>query len=183
MSKTLVQALNLLNMFGQLKIQLQRHIIAALQFASQNIPFSCAENLAAYYQQQFPDSSIAKNVFIGPTKMSYLVTYVLGPYINQMTIRDIVQGHSYSTLHFDETITAQVKKLIDLLVCYWSEVDNGVKIKYLISIICSHAKAPDVVTEILTSLEKLAIPLKLMLSLGMDEPNVNKPILKKNLMR
>ena len=42
-----------------------------------------------------------------------------------------------------------------------------------------HAKVPDVVAEILKSLEKLAIPLKLMLSLGMDGPNVNKSILDK----
>ena len=68
---------------------------------------------------------------------------------------------------------------MDLLVCYWSEVDNIVKIKCLTSIMFGHAKAPDVVTEILKSLEKLAIPLKLMLSLGMDGPNVNKSILNK----
>ena len=57
--------------------------------------------------------------------MSYLVTYALGPYFNQMTIRDIVQGHSYFTLHFDETITVQVKKQMGLLVSYWSELDNS----------------------------------------------------------
>ena len=96
-----------------------------------------------------------------------------------MTIKDIVQGNSYFTLHFDETITAQVKKQMDLLVCYWSEVDNRVKVTYLTSIMFSHAKVPDVVAEILKSLEKLAIPLKLMLSLGMDGPNVNKSILNK----
>ena len=56
-------------------------IIATFQFASQNIPFGCAENLAACYQQQFPDSSIAKNVSIGPAKMSYLVTYGLVKYM------------------------------------------------------------------------------------------------------
>ena len=68
---------------------------------------------------------------------------------------------------------------MDLLVHYWSEVDNRVKVTYLTSIMFSHAKVPDVVAEILKSLEKLAIPLKLMLSLGMDGPNVNKSILNK----
>ena len=62
---------------------------------------------------------------------------------------------------------------------YWSEVDSRVKIKYLMSFMFGHAKVPDVVTEILKSLEKLAIPLKLMLSLGMDRLNVNKSILNK----
>ena len=68
---------------------------------------------------------------------------------------------------------------MDILVCYWSEVDNTMKIKYLTSIIFGHAKAPDVGTEILKSLEKPAIPLKCIVSHGMDGPNVNKSILNK----
>ena len=42
-----------------------------------------------------------------------------------------------------------------------------------------HARAEDVVKEILCVLDKLAIPLRLMLSLGMDWPNVNKSIMHK----
>ena len=49
-------------------------IIPTLQFASQNVLFSCDENVAACYLEQFPDSSIAKNVKIEPTRISYLVT-------------------------------------------------------------------------------------------------------------
>ena len=68
---------------------------------------------------------------------------------------------------------------MDFPIYYWSEVDSGVKIKYLTSIMFGHAKAQDVVKEMLKALEKLAIPLKLMLSLGMDELNVNKSKLNK----
>ena len=42
-----------------------------------------------------------------------------------------------------------------------------------------HARAEDVLKEMLGVLDKLAIPLRLMLSLGMDEPNVNKSIMHK----
>ena len=42
-----------------------------------------------------------------------------------------------------------------------------------------HAKADTVVHEMLKTLEKSALPLKLVLSLGMDGPNVNKSILGK----
>ena len=103
---------------------------------------------------KFPDSSLAKNVTIGPTKMLYLVSYGLGPYFNQMTIKEMVDRHSYFTLHFDETVTAQVKNQMDYLLYCWSEVNSGVKIKYLASIIFGHAKAKDVVIEILKALEK-----------------------------
>ena len=51
--------------------------------------------------------------------------------------------------------------------------------RYLASIILGHAKADTVVHEMLKTLEKLSLPLKLVLSLGMDGPNVNKAILGK----
>ena len=68
---------------------------------------------------------------------------------------------------------------MDLLVYYCSELDSQVKINYLTSIMFGHAKAQDVVTGILKALEKLAIPLKLMLALGIDGVHVNKSILNK----
>ena len=49
----------------------------------------------------------------------------------------------------------------------------------LASIMLGHAKADTVVHEMLKTLEKLAFSLKLVLSLGMDGPNVNKSILGK----
>ena len=44
-------------------------IIATLHFAAQNLSFSSSQNLSILYQQQFPDSVIARNVKIGPNKM------------------------------------------------------------------------------------------------------------------
>ena len=46
-----------------------------------------------------------------------------------------------------------------------------------------HAKAADVVTEIMQVLENLSLPFKLMLSLGIDGPNVNKSILDEFLTK
>ena len=91
-------------------------IIATLQYADQNTPFASADNLGPCYQEQFTDSKIAKNVAIGASKMSYLVGYGLGPYFSELTVSNLVAGNSFFTLHFDETVTAQKKKQMDLLV-------------------------------------------------------------------
>ena len=154
-------------------------IIATLQYTDQNTPFASADNLGPCYQQQFPDSQIAKNVAVGPKKMSYVVGYGLGPYFTKLNVNNLVAGNSFFTLHFDETVTAQKRKQMDLLVHFWSEIHNEVKVKYLTSIMFGHAKAADVVMEIMQALENLSLPFKLMLSLGMDGPNVNKSILAK----
>ena len=46
--------------------------------------------------------------------------------------------------------------------------------KYLTSGMFGHARAEDVLKEMSGILDKLAIPLRLMLSLGMDGPSVKK---------
>ena len=116
-------------------------IIATLQHEGNNVPFSQAINLGACYQEQFLDSLIAKNVSFSPYKMSNLVGYGLGPYFTQQTIKELVDGNSFFTLHFDEAVTAQTNKKMDLLIWYWSETDHEVKVKYLTSIIFGTATA------------------------------------------
>ena len=61
------------------QMAVKAEIIAVLHFAAHNVSFGSAKNLPLCYQQQFPDSVIAKQVSIGPTKMSYMVSYGLGP--------------------------------------------------------------------------------------------------------
>ena len=102
-------------------------VIAALLFTSQNTPFTSAEGLPAIYQAHFPDSVIAKSVSLSATKMSYIVSYALGPYFIQRTIKEITEGCILCTPHFDETLSAQVKKQMDILLRYWSTKHQEVK--------------------------------------------------------
>ena len=46
---------------------------------------------------KFPDSAIAKHVSVGSKKMSYIVAYGLGPYFQQATVKEVIQGNSYFT--------------------------------------------------------------------------------------
>ena len=69
-----------------------------------------------------------------------MVAYGLGPFFQQKIVSDMIEGHSYFTPHFDETVSAQVKKHVDLLICYWSEKSNGIKVIYLSAIMLGHAK-------------------------------------------
>ena len=108
--------------------------------------------------------------------MSYIVGYGLGPYFTQETVKKLVNGNSYFTLQFDETVSAQVKKQMDLLVTYWPETSNEVKVKYLTSLMFGSATATIVVKEMMYVFKKLGVPIHLMVSLGMDDPNVNKSI-------
>ena len=98
------------NVWSVKDLATKAEIIAVLQFASQNTPFTSADGLPAISQAQFPDSVIAKSVFLSTMKMSYIVAYALDPYFIQRTVKEITEGCKFYTLHFDETLSAQVKK-------------------------------------------------------------------------
>ena len=69
-----------------------------------------------------PDSEIAKGVKMSHTKVPYVIGHGLGPYFPQKTVDDIL------TLYFDETTTSQIKKQLDILVRYYSDSHNEVRV-------------------------------------------------------
>ena len=92
------------NVWSVKDLETMAEITAALQFASQYTPFTSADGLPTIHQAQFPDSVIAKSVPVSATKMSYIVAYELGPYFIQRTVKEITEGCTFNTLHFDETL-------------------------------------------------------------------------------
>ena len=108
-----------------------------------------------------------------------MMAYGLRPFFTDKTIGELMEGQSYFMLHFNETLNAQVKKQMDVLVQFWSETHNEVRMKYLTSVMFGHTRAEDVVKEMLGVLDKLAISLRLMISLGLDRPSMNKSIMHK----
>ena len=124
-----------------------------------------------------PDSEIAKGVKMSRTKVSYVIGHGLGPYFLQKTVDDILNTpRTYFTLHFDETTISQIKKQIDILVRYYSDNHNEVRVRFLKAAVFGHAYAESVANELCETLQKFSLPWKYLLSLSSDGPNVNKAI-------
>ena len=124
-----------------------------------------------------PDSEIAKGVKMSHTKVSYVIGHGLGSYFLQKTVDDILNTpRTYFTLHFDETTTSQIKKQLDILVRYYSDNHNEVRVRFLKAAVFGHAYAESVANELCEMLQKFSLPLKYLLSLSSDGPNVNKAI-------
>ena len=110
------------------------------------------------------------------TKVSYVIGHGLGPYFLQKTVDDILNTPiTYFTLHFDET-TSQIKKQFDILVRFYSDNHNELRVRFLKAVGFGHAYAESVANELCETLQKFSLPLKYLLSLSSDGPNVNKAI-------
>ena len=125
----------------------------------------------------FPDSHIAQHMTMSRTKVAYIIGYGLGPYFLQKIIDDILRSpNTHYTIYIDETTTAQVKKQMDVLLSYFSDTDGKVKVRVLKAVVFGHAFAETVTDELQTTLQELGLPLKNLLSISSDGPNVNKAI-------
>ena len=91
-------------------------IIAALQYASQNIPYSCVDALQECYKQVSRLSN-SKACFTW-IKIDVIYGGIWPrPTLPTGNSERNNSGNSHFTLHFDETVSAQMKKHMDL-VCY-----------------------------------------------------------------
>ena len=129
----------------------------------------------------FPDSHIAQHMTMSRTKVAYLIGYGLGPYFLQKTIDVILRSpNTYYTIHIDETTTVQVKKQMDVLMRYFSDTDGKVKARFLKALVFGHAFVETVADKLQRTLQELGLPLKNLLSISSDGPNVNK-VMKANI--
>ena len=153
----------------------------ALKTASENFSFRVSDGVPELFQKMFPDSTTAKHMTMSRTKVSYMISHGLGPYFQQQTVDDIQRiPNTYYTLHFDETTNAQIKKQMDILVRYYSEVHGEVKVRFLKAVMFGHAFAKTVADEIWRTLQQSGLSSRFLLSLSSDGPNVNKSI-KQNI--
>ena len=102
----------------------------ALKMAKDDFSFRASDGFPQLLQRMCPDSEIAKGVKMSHTKVSYIIGHGLGSYFLQKTVDDILSTPgTYFTLHFDETTTSQIKKQLDILMRYYSDNHNEVRVK------------------------------------------------------
>ena len=148
----------------------------ALKTAKDDFSFCALDGFPQLLQRMCPDSEIAKGVKMSCTKVTHIIGHGLGPYFLQKTVDDILNTPgTYFTLHFDVT-TSQIKKQLDILVRYYSDNHNEVRPRFLKAAVFGHAYAESVANELSETLQKFRLPLKYLLSLSSDGPNVNKAI-------
>ena len=95
------------------------------------------------------------------SKVSYVIGHGLGPYFLQKTVDDILSTPgTYFTLHFDETTTSQIKKQLDILVRYYSDNHNEVRVRFLKAAVFGHAYAESVANELCETLQKFQFAIE-----------------------
>ena len=149
----------------------------AMKTAASDYSFASSDGTPHLIQKMFPEY-LSDNFSMSRTKVSYLISDGLGPYLRQKLCHDMSHsGYGYTIQH-DETGNSQGRKQCDILLRYWSEEKNEVSVQLLQTLFFGHAKGHDVGMKIVDTVQEVGyqLPLSRLISLSSYGPNVNKTI-------
>lgn len=155
-------------------------ILWTIKVANATFSYDSTEGIGELFRQMFNDNqsnSVVGDFKLSASKVSYTISHGLGPYFREDVVSTLKNSGLPYTLHLDETTTVQVSKQLDLLVRYWSA--GRVVVRYLTSVFLGHATADIMLGEIVSTLNRDEIPLRNLVHVSTDGPNVNKSLLEK----
>lgn len=148
-----------------------------MKVAASNYSYNSCEDLPDLFRFMFP-CPYTQDFSLGRSKVSYVMSDGLGPYFQQLLCQTVRKEGNPFTLQFDETVTMQNQKQLDLLIRFWSEKKGEVVTRFLKALMFGHAKGQDVADSINATMEEVGLNKEQFLSMGSDGPNVNKTIWK-----
>ncbi|GBN97954.1 hypothetical protein AVEN_113746-1 [Araneus ventricosus] len=152
-------------------------ILYILHAAVNNIYISSFDGISQLFSRMFPKGEEAKGMKLSSRKIAYEIFHSLGSYF-LAKISKSIQSCSFFTLLFDETLNESNKKQLDIHVRFWNCELNAIQQSYVGSEMLFHAIASDIDSAIMTCTKKANLPIKKLLMLGSDGPNVNKAVFK-----
>ena len=95
-----------------------------------------------------PDSQLAKDFKLGCLKLLYMVNYGIAPYFKELLDVKLKKSPLY-TLSFDESLDEITQESeIVVMVHYWDEKENEVKVCYLGFNFLGHSTAVDLIDKL-----------------------------------
>ena len=119
----------------------------------------------------FPNHPAAKHYHCSSTKSSYLLCCSIAEVLFEEIKNDMIDVPQ--TAKFDEFTTSQVKKQLDIYVCYWSKIHDQDVNGYGGSCFIGDCTADDLLKHVQDLLKSLNLKEPFLLHVGMERLNVN----------
>lgn len=166
-----------LSLFNKQDATTRAEIYYLLEVISSNSSLNACDGKKELFQVMFPGET--SNAFtLSRTKGSYLLIHALYPYFKEILLKELQQPNVYFTLQFDETGNVKSKKELQIRIQYWSNSQNSIVNRYLVTYFIEKGDAITLVKYLFQSLNSHGLSSKHLLTLGKDGPNVNKKVFR-----
>ena len=144
--------------------------------ANRNSIASC-DGKKELFNVMFP-GAVPENFSLSPSKAQYLITEALGPYFKNLLLKDLEFEDALFSLLFDDTSNVKSKKEMQIRIRLWSHSENLVVCPHLQTYFIGSTTGQILFDHLNKSLDTNNLPMKRVLTLGCDGPNVNKTVLR-----
>ena len=156
---------------------LKAEIIWTLFSVYKGFSNNSAKDLNATFCEMLPDSMVVSQFQLGPDKLKYFTKWGVAPYIRQLLLNEL-DSASFIAVSFDESLNKLTQTCqMDLIVRYWHEADQQVKVRYWDSKFLGHSVHQDLLSHFNQSIDK--IDLNKVVQILMDGPVVNLKVFEK----
>ncbi|XP_015907180.1 uncharacterized protein [Parasteatoda tepidariorum] len=149
-----------------------------LAVAKCNVPFMFSDTATEIFPKMFSDSKIASEFSVSRTKLSYIVSDGIGPFLKSDLIHEINKYGAYYSIQIDETpIQEKRTQQLDVLIRFYSEMKQKVLTKHLQSFHLGHATSDILLDCVKRAISELSS--QKLISFYSDGLNVMKALKKK----
>lgn len=152
-------------------------IIWALKVVCSSFSNNSCSDISQIFKCMFPDSAIAKSFELGADKLKYVINFGIAPYFKDI-LDDILKKSNHYVISFDESLNDITQNCqMDILVRFFDEIDQKVKVRYLDSRFIGHSTHQDLFNHFTDAIAKLNN--NNIYQISMDGPSVNLKFLEK----
>ena len=101
--------------FALRKEQHKAEVLWALKAVMSHFFYSSGCVIVDVFKAMFPDINIAQEMSCGPTKLSYLITFVFAPYFKQLLVEDLKKAPCFVVLFVESLGTELHQEQMDSL--------------------------------------------------------------------
>lgn len=124
------------------------------------------------FSKMFP-GTISETISLSPAKVAYLITDALAPYFQKLLLDDMNYDNFVASLQYDETTNNENKKELQIRMIFYSEKDEIVVNRHLITKFIEKATGISLSSELLDALLTNGLTMRKILMIGRDGPRVN----------
>ena len=155
----------------------EAEIIYALHCVKQGYSDNSLDDFSDIMSAMFTDSTIAKEITLGRSKVKYIVNHGLYPYFKDLLKEDVSKA-PYLVVMFDESLNKSVQRSeMDIMIRFWSDEENKVRVRYWDSSFLGHTTHQDLLKNFNDGLA--GVDISKLLQVSMDGPITNHCFLSK----
>ncbi|KAJ8684031.1 hypothetical protein QAD02_019823 [Eretmocerus hayati] len=150
----------------------------AMEVVKCNYSLNSCQGKLELFKVMFP-GSIPDSLALSPSKISRMITEALGPFFLNTLVQEVKCDDPCLTVQYDETSHSKHRKELQVRISFWSSSRKMIVNRHLVTYFIKRGNSDTILFYLIKAIDSHGLPMKNVIALGSDGPNVNKAVARK----